>query len=265
MHCPQPQSARLRDSAASPESRILVALANASMRNDACLALEELGSTAQGAASASETLERHAGRAYDLILLDAAFAAEDGFRLVSRLRGVTTRRIPLIACAEGISERQRNAMLRADIDDICAPPLAKTLLARLLHLWLPADAGHALHDDPGAGMRSVAQLLGDNYGSIVRMFHRDSGERLETLRAGIRDGAAPKLAGMAHALCGSCASLGAWRMAGLCRALELQCQAGLDGRLAQLMEAIDAEYRELSARLNRMLDAPAQDTSLPEP
>jgi hypothetical protein len=47
-------------------------------------------------------------------------------------------------------------------------------------------------------------------------------------------------------------------MAGLCRALELQCLAGLDARWPQLLQAIEQEYQRLRAQLERVLQAQAR-------
>jgi CheY-like chemotaxis protein len=235
--------------------RILLVLRDAAMRGEACAALEALGMEIEVADSVEKALLRQAERPCALILIDAALARQNAYAAVRRLRALGPRRIPLIACATDIDEAGRNALLRADIDDICAPPLVRTQLSRLLHLWLPVGEDEASCDGGGAGMRSVAELLGADFSMAAQTFRRDSAARLDALRSGLRAGNAEGLAGIAHALSGSCASIGAWRMAGLCRALELQCLAGIEGRLPQLMDDIDAEYRRQSHCLERMFEA----------
>jgi CheY-like chemotaxis protein len=235
--------------------RILLALRDQALLGEACAALEGLGLKAEMASSVEEAARQHAKQPCALILIDVALARDNAFATVRRLRALTTQRIPLIACAAGISETERNALLRADIDDICVPPLVKTQLSRMLHLWLPGDEGEAARDSGGAGMRSVAELLGAGFETVAQMFRRDSAARLDALRSGMRDGNSQGLAGIAHALGGSCASIGAWRMAGLCRALELQCLAGLERRLPQLMDAIETEYQRQLRCIDELIEA----------
>jgi CheY-like chemotaxis protein len=244
--------------------RILVALRDAARLREAAAALDALGMVCKLAGSAREALAAHAAHPCDLIVVDAAFAEDDGFALAPRLRMLTPTlpRIPLIACAAGMTASRRNALLRADIDDVCTPPLVATQLGRLLQLWLPSA-----HDGDGsradAGLRGVADLLGADFAGIVRMFHRDSQERIAAMRMGIAREDAPGVAAVAHALGGSSASIGGWRMAGLCRALELQCLAGRHARLPQLLDALESEYSRLSLRLRQLPEARRPDGAAP--
>ncbi|MBK4733096.1 Hpt domain-containing response regulator [Noviherbaspirillum pedocola] len=235
--------------------RILLALHDGALLDEACAALEALGMEIAVADTVEEALLLQTERHCELILIDAALARQHAYAAIRHLRALGTRRIPLIACAAGMDEAGRNALLRADIDDVCAPPLVRTQLSRLLHLWLPLKEDEASCDSGGAGMRSVADLLGAGFSTVAQTFCRESAARLDALRSGLRDGNAEDLAGTAHALGGSSASIGAWRMAGLCRALELQCLAGIEGRLPQLMDDIEAEYRRQSHCLAQMIAA----------
>lgn len=235
--------------------RILLALRDGALLDEACAALEALGMEIAVADTVEEALLLQAERPCELILIDAALARQHAYAAIRRLRALGIRRIPLIACAAGMDEAGRNALLRADIDDVCAPPLVRTQLSRLLHLWLPLKEDEASCDSGGAGMRSVADLLGAGFSTVAQTFCRESAARLDALRSGLRDGNAEGIAGTAHALGGSSASIGAWRMAGLCRALELQCLAGIEGRLPQLMDDIEAEYRRQSHCLAQMIAA----------
>lgn len=252
---PDPVAASPNRPALAPQApRILVALREAARLREAAAALDTLGMACGRAGSAREALAAHAAQPFDLVLVDAAFAEDDGFALASQLRALTSSRIPLIACAAGMTASRRNALLRADVDDVCTPPLVATQLGRLLQLWLPpAEDGDGPRAD--AGLRTVAELLGPDFGRIVRMFHSDCEERIAALHLGIAREDAAGLAEVAHALGGSSASIGGWRMAGLCRALELQCIAGRHARLPQLLDALEIEYFRLSLRLRQLLEA----------
>jgi HPt (histidine-containing phosphotransfer) domain-containing protein len=224
--------------------RVLAVLKEQTARESACQALQTLGASADAVDSASAALERHRSQACDLMLLDEAIVAENDFAIMPPLRAATTRRVPLIACVGDISEARRNAILCADLDDVCAYPLVPTQLSRLLHLWLPPgnddQAGNT-----GSDLRSVACLLGPSFSDILAMFRRDSEERLAALNLAMKANDSAQLAKLAHALGGSAASIGGWRMAGLCRALEMQCLAQRRARWPQLLDAIDLEYRGL--------------------
>lgn len=219
--------------------------------------LYNLGYPADIAVTGANAAEQHRKRPYDLILMDSQMAGADGFGLTSRIRAMQTgRRVPIIACTTASSEEQRSACLRAGIDDVCVKPLQQAPLRNLLMLWLPPRTlEEASRRDAAtrAELLALAGLFGDGFAEVVTMFRADSEARLMALRAAAEAGDAVQLRRLAHALGGSCASMGGWRMSGLCRVLELTCLAGQGAGCASLLADIGAEYRTLTLQLDHVL------------
>uniref|UniRef100_UPI002DDD2061 Hpt domain-containing protein n=1 Tax=Noviherbaspirillum sp. TaxID=1926288 RepID=UPI002DDD2061 len=61
-----------------------------------------------------------------------------------------------------------------------------------------------------------------------------------------------QLARIAHLLCGSSASIGAMRLSGMCKQLELCAKSGRDSEAGQLLQSVTAEYRRIDARLQTL-------------
>jgi CheY-like chemotaxis protein len=243
-----------------PPRRILVADACSHDGMAVRRLLREQGHEADLTERAEDALARHQNHSYSLILMDARLAAAHRFDAVLRLRKAEPAgsRVPLIACATMISDQERHACLAAGMDDVCFKPLHGPDLRRLLCLWLPAaDSAGRRDEDMRADFRALAELFGAGFDEVIGMFRRDSGERLATMRQAAQVSDWSALARLAHALGGSCSSMGGWRMAGLCRALELRCQAqaqaGLPADLSPLLAAISAEYQRLQGQLEDAL------------
>lgn len=219
--------------------------------------LYNLGYPADIAATGANAMERHRKRPYDLILMDSQMAGANSFDATERIRAMEKgRRVPIIACTTASSEEQRSACLSAGMDDVCVKPLQQTQLRNLLVLWLPPRTlEEASRRDAGtrAELRSLAGLFGDGFAEVVTMFRTDTDARLLALRAAADPGDVVQLRRVAHALGGSCASMGGWRMSGLCRVLELKCQAGHGAGCARLLADIANEYRSFTLQLDHVL------------
>nr|WP_314623964.1 response regulator [uncultured Noviherbaspirillum sp.] len=226
-----------------------------------CLAvqqqLRELGYHADIVADAAGAVERHCRQPFDLILVDSQMALAQGAEVIVRLRATAeVRRMPIVACTTASSEEQRSACLLAGMDDVCVKPLHQPQLRTLLLVWLPPrTVEEASRRDAGtrAELQALADLFGTGFGEVVTLFAADTESRLLALHDAAKAGDAAQLHRLAHALCGSCASLGGWRMAGLCRVLDLRCRSGHDAYCAQLLADIRNEYRGFRLQIEHVL------------
>ena len=219
--------------------------------------LHSFGFPSDAASTGAEALERHRSRPCDLILMDSQMASANGFEAVMRIRTVERNGpIPLIACTTASSDDQRGACLRAGMDDVCVKPLHPAQLRNLMMLWLPP---HTVEDASRrdaltrAELLALAALFGHGFEDVVLTFRSDTESRLQALRQAAAGGDLPQLRKVAHALGGSCASIAGWRMAGLCRVLELKCQAGQRAGLARLLAEIGKSYRMFGFQLDHVL------------
>jgi CheY-like chemotaxis protein len=219
--------------------------------------LRELGYEAEFVTAAAQAIERHGRKPFDLILMDSQMALDQGAGTPVRLRAMNRiRHVPIVACITASSEEQRSACLHAGMDDVCVKPLHQAQLRTLMLVWLPPrTVEEASRRDAGtrAELQSLADLFGSGFGEVVAMFAADTESRLLALHEAARAGDARLLHRLAHALSGSCASMGGWRMAGLCRLLDLTFQTGDDAVCARLLSDISREYRGFRLQLNHVL------------
>lgn len=216
-----------------------------------------LGYAADTAASGADANARHRKHPYDMILIDSQMALDHGFDLTTRLRAMEKgRRVPIVACTTASSEEQRGACLNSGMDDVCVKPLQQVQLRNLLLVWLPPrTVEEASRRDAGtrAELRALAELFGSGFGEVVAMFAADTESRLQALHEAARVEDARQLHRLAHALGGSCASMSGWRMAGLCRLLDLKYQTGQSAGCARLLTDIGVEYRGFRLQLDHVL------------
>jgi HPt (histidine-containing phosphotransfer) domain-containing protein len=107
-------------------------------------------------------------------------------------------------------------------------------------------------------MAAVLEIFGDSFGELVGMFMHDGPIRIEGLRQAMQAGDQLAIGKLAHALAGSCASIGASVLSRLCRDLEMQNKQGIPPNLGERLDAIEAEYAKAAARLLAMVpSAPA--------
>jgi two-component system sensor histidine kinase/response regulator len=219
--------------------------------------LRDLGCEAETAANVAQAIERHCIAPFDLVLVDSQMALDPRADIAAGLRATRpARRPPLIACTTASSEEQRSACLNAGMDDICVKPLHQAQLRTLLLVWLPPrTVEEASRRDAAtrAELQSLADLFGNGFGEVVAMFAADTESRLLALHDAARAGDASQLHRYAHALGGSCASMSGWRMAGLCRLLDMKYQIGHRQGCARLLTDISREYRGFRRQLEHVL------------
>jgi CheY-like chemotaxis protein len=219
--------------------------------------LRDLGYEAELSATAAQAIELHRRQPFDLILMDSQMALAEGDRITARLRALDRlRRAALVACTTASSEEQRNACLDAGMDDVCVKPLHQIQLRTLLLVWLPPrTVAEAIRRDAATRdeLQSLADLFGNGFGEVVAMFAGDTESRLQALHDAASAGDAQQLHRLAHALGGSCASMGGWRMAGLCRLLDLTWQNCQGAGCTRLMNDIASEYSGFRLQLDHVL------------
>ncbi|MDB5757471.1 MAG: response regulator [Burkholderia sp.] len=219
--------------------------------------LRELGYEAEFAANAAQAMERHGRQPFDLILMDSQMALDQRADITARLRAMNhVRHLPVIACITASSEEQRLACLNAGMDDVCMKPLHQAQLRTLLLVWLPPrSVEEASRRDAGtrAELQSLAELFGNGYGEVVAMFATDTEARLLAMQDAVSGDDARQLHRLAHALGCSCASMSGWRMAGLCRLLDLKFQSGHRAGCARLLADMCSEYRSFRRQLEHVL------------
>lgn len=104
-------------------------------------------------------------------------------------------------------------------------------------------------------LEAMRDMFGADFPMLAELYLRDSPPRIAALQAAAAASDAALAAKVVHSLGGSCASIGATRLANLCQNMELGCRAGTPGNLDLQLQEIAAEYARIDARLRAMLQA----------
>ncbi len=127
---------------------ILVAEDNLVNRKLALLQLRKLGYRAEAVTNGREVLEAIAARDYALVLMDCHMPYMDGFMATMAIRqaeqqgaAFLRRRLPVIAMTANAFQEDRDACLRAGMDDYVSKPVTAERLREILERWLSPRPG----------------------------------------------------------------------------------------------------------------------------
>ena len=252
--------------------RILVVDDNATNQLLAVKLVERLGCRAQAVADGVEALDALRGGEFDLVLMDCQMPRMDGFEATRRLRsgeaGDRAARMPVVAVTANAMASDREACMRAGMNDFLAKPVLLALLSETLARWAapgpqpeapaapaavaavwPAAApGTAVvFDEAGLCQRLMddAALARD----IARAFLHDLPRQLAVLQGEVQAGACPRTAELAHQLKGAAATVGGEVLRQTAYELEKAAKAGETVRLGALMAVVGTEAQALRQAL----------------
>lgn len=231
--------------------RILVADDNIINHQIAVYMLEQLGCRVEVATSGNEAVAMHANEAYDLILMDCQMSGMDGYQAAARIRATQTgrRRIPIIAWTS--AQDQHEKCIAAGMDDLIPKPLRPSMMQEVLARWLRMTASHLFptRDEEGDELVAMRALFGVHFPALAALYQADTPKRIAALYSAAASGNTAEMAEISHVMIGSCASIGATRLAALCRALEIRSKDGMPADSACLLDAIQTEYARVATKM----------------
>ena len=244
-------------------ARVLVAEDNAVNQRVATRMLESMDYRADVVANGIEAVEAVSRVPYAAVLMDVQMPEMDGHAATAEIRRReegTNAHVPIIAITADAMEGDRERALASGMDDYLAKPVRQEDLSEVLARWVQREtpenghAGATVPDDDGPldrGLLDGLRKLGDKelLPELIGLFFEDVPGRLERLRAAIEAGDAQAVGRDAHALKGSCGSLGALRMSEI--AAELQ-DAGASGDLSAapgMLDRLEEEYARVRPEL----------------
>jgi HPt (histidine-containing phosphotransfer) domain-containing protein len=104
-----------------------------------------------------------------------------------------------------------------------------------------------------AATQELRNIMGSDFGLLVQTFVRDSAQRIEAIRSGIKTGDADMLRRAAHSFKGSAANMGAPRLADICRSLEELGRIGDTSSAHPLVDELVIEYGAVERELTALL------------
>lgn len=245
-------------------ARILVAEDQIINQKVAVRMVEKLGYRADVAANGLEVVDALSHIAYDLVLMDCQMPEMDGFAATVQIRRREgrSRHTPIIAMTANAMAGDRERCLTAGMDEYLSKPVKLEELDAMLTRFIRRDqpveetvVTEPVISDLVAGAapvdRETLAALRDLGGedepffvdALIDQFRGDTPQRLAKLREAIGQADPKTVKRIAHALKGTCANLGATRMAKL--AADLQA-VGESGDLTQSMELMDRLENEFT-------------------
>ncbi|WP_420476312.1 response regulator [Noviherbaspirillum sp. ST9] len=237
--------------------KILVADDNPVNQQVAARMLEKLGCKAAVAADGMQAIEMHTWNRFDLILMDCEMPVLDGLEATQRIRAAegTERRTPIIALTACTGQGEQERCLAAGMDDFLSKPIRPQLLGDVLARWLPRAAAVTTNDATPCEdeLDEVKEMFGADFSELASLYQNDGAPRLAAMREAAAAGDCAKLAKVAHAFGGSCASIGATGLSALSKTVETAAKAGSLESFEQRMDAIENEYRRVCGKLQSLL------------
>ena len=189
-----------------------------------------------------------------LVLMGIRMPVMDGFLAAEKIREFertenTPRRIPIIAVIASALEGNSEKYLHAGMDDCLAKPVTLMQLREVLERWLSQENSHVRPQGTASDLESTSvecdtpeletggflldQKALDNIravqqegapnvlSKVIKIYFENSPKLLQALRDAVAENnAADAIGRAAHSLKSSSATLGATRLAALCRDLE---------------------------------------------
>lgn len=202
--------------------------------------LEEMGLNAQLATNGKEAVEAVSKDKFSLILMDCHMPEMDGFEAtvaIRKLEELAGNYTPIIAVTALAMAGDRERCIAAGMDDYIAKPIDKSILHVKINHWLRSDVVYENHKLRRKLLRPHANVmllqgaplnvaeLNEFYGQertsqLLSLFVGNTEEMLKQLHMFMSKKQARLVAGCAHELKASCASIGAKQLGRLALFLE---------------------------------------------
>ena len=197
--------------------------------------LERLGLQSEIANDGKEAIEISSRQKFSVILMDCHMPVMDGFeatKAIRKLESAAGTYTPIIAVTAMSMAGDRERCISAGMDDYMSKPVDKELLKIKLNHWLREDIVYSSlkmarkyfrqdnTNDPGS-MADLLEFYGETkIDEIIRVYLFETEDLLKRIAVFVKEQRSDAVAGLAHELKASSASIGAKSMARLSLYLE---------------------------------------------
>ncbi len=239
--------------------QVLVADDNAVNRKVALLMLDKLGYQADFACNGLEVLEALYKKTYDVVLMDVQMPEMDGLETTKQIccAWQKEKRPRIIAMTANAMSGDRDQCLKAGMDDYLSKPIRKEDLHNALErcekkstdqtVVLKPNNYYQIKTFDAAIFESLEEYSPDGADEIIAelisIFMEETPKGLDALQKAVRENDLKKTETAAHALKGSCASIGVVRTAALCSELEQSAFQGTLLGAENLVEEVETELK----------------------
>lgn len=241
------------------DRRILVVDDNMINCQVAVHTLVKMGWHADAATSSRAAIEMHARQKYDLILMDCQMPELDGYQTAGWIRSSETadqHRTPIIGWTSGPPAQVWERCIAAGMDDLLAKPIRANMAHDMLVRWLrPKSSALLIANASEDSLEGAVHKFGAGFAELAALFRSDTLRRLDAISDAATEGNYAKMSTVSHVLGGSCASIGAIRMAELCRTLEIHCKAEAPDNPNALIQKIRMEFDETDRKISTLLQS----------
>jgi CheY-like chemotaxis protein/HPt (histidine-containing phosphotransfer) domain-containing protein len=229
-----------QDANAMSDKPILLVEDNLVNQKVALVLLERLGLSADVAVNGKEALALVGKRNYAVILMDCHMPEMDGFEAtvaIRKLEALADTYTPIIAVTALAMVGDRERCIAAGMDDYIPKPIDKDLLKVKLNHWMrtdvvfknqklvrkymrPNSSMTVIEGDP-IDINELEEFYGaEQLSQMLTLFVRQTDDMLRRMEFFMKERNSKAVAGLAHELKASCASIGAKQLARLCLYLE---------------------------------------------
>jgi CheY-like chemotaxis protein/HPt (histidine-containing phosphotransfer) domain-containing protein len=261
----------LKEAEAQSRVRLLLVEDNEVNQRVAAKTLEKLGYRVDISDDGEEAVEAVSLTDYAAVVMDIQMPKMDGYEATAEIRrresAAGDERIPIIAMTANALHGDREKALEAGMDDYIAKPVRANELEEVLRRWVsivePAieEKGASTDGESNSGnfvldpevLKSLEELEGDGerglLAELAGMFLEDAENRLETMHRAVGEGDANAIRESSHALKGSSANLGAWRMQDICNRLQELSESRELRQVPELLERLEEEIERARPEL----------------
>lgn len=264
------------------EHTVLLVEDNPVNRHVAQRLLNLAGIRFDSAENGSEALDKMNSGTYGAVLMDCQMPIMDGYTATRKRRQFEQEqglpRLPIIAMTANAMLGDREKCLDAGMDDYMSKPLSRALLETTLQTWLaqrpgprpeavPTPAVPAAPAPPttppplvvtASGpaldrevLRELREIMGAEFVSLVQVFLEDAPLALERIRTLATGPELAAIAAPAHTLKSTSANLGALRLSGMAKSMELEARQNTLRAAPARAAALAAEFERVAAELRQ--------------